>query len=1457
MPEPGPIGENGSSGFGGADSLGYSKASRTLTPPTKRPSQASSRLLLLEQLFERVPGLVFVVDTSLRVREANPAGASHLGRNRSEVLGQAWGDLFHCMRAGEGDGCGDTDPCQACVVRTSVVRALEAGASSSGVQARIEIDGGQTVTLLLDVAPVEVDGLPLAIVSATDITAQKTVEAALADKLARETLLLGRLARSQRLLSDAQHVGSVAHWEIDPATGELSADEHLMQLLGAAGAGDAREFAVNELIREFVVADGVEKASRDLAEVMTPTEDFPPRVEEVRVRGADGTAKTFRMHIRRRHSVSGGMKIVGWAQDITVLRAEEQERERHKEQFRRLIDSLPGGIYAVEAARPYRVTSASVGLHGILGDAAKAMLQPGREWLSLVHQDDAERVAEAFDKAAASGEAYALEYRFVTADGSIRHVEDWGVGTTKGEVATLEGVLFDVTESRRADRLLKLQRDLAVAMSEARSIDVVFQETIRAAILAADGDCGGIYVIEPSGWVRLIESVGLSEQFVAAASGYEPGSLQAREVSGGRSAVYSRKDLERDGSPAVLSEGITCLAGAPAMHEGRVIAWINVASHTLPEFAASSRASLQMIAGQFGSSLTAWMARQEYEQILQTSVDGLWVVNSSGILLEVNEAYCRMTGWSREELLGMSLDQIVLRTDWADRLAGMIVGTQKLFESRHRCKDGSVVDVEVTGRFASRVRGGTVVVVIRDISARLENERHVRLLSQVVEQNPTGVIITDARGRIEYVNPKFVSIAGYSESEMMGRTPRFLRARSQPAESYRPIYKAVIDAEEWHGEVAVGRKNGSPIWVRASLTALRDPIGTVTHFMALVKDITETRAAIEALRVSERRLAAAMEGSRDGLWDLNLDGGEAYHSPVWSAMLGYAPGELSHDIEQFWDIVHPEDRDRLKRAGEDCIAGTLDRLEARVRLQHKNGGYITVLTRALAPRPEPGQPHHLVGTIVDLTEQERIQRQLIDARDQAESASRAKTVFLANMSHEIRTPMNAILGYAQLLLREAGLSDRQRGYVGTILRSGDHLLNLINDVLAMSQIEAGHAKVSSRPFDWWTLLSDAERMFREKAESKLLRLEVVRQPVVPRMLVGDDGKLRQIIVNLLGNAIKFTESGIVAVRVGCRPGQDGTLWHELVVTDTGSGMTADEAVRVFRPFEQGRSAGKHSEGTGLGLAISADYARLLGGDLKVDSYPGMGSTFTLRFPANVAATGVSTDSAKVRLGGNRILKLAPAFAGTRALVADDLASNREVLVRMLEGLGFLVREADGGQVAIEIFRHFTPALVLLDRRMPGLDGYATMRGIRGVVGGRRARVLIVTASAMQEDREEALALGADGFVAKPIVEAQLVAELERVAALTFVDHGDARMPVLVGSRRAPPLSPDCRDSMPPTLASDMRRAAEAGDLDRLMALIPKLGEAQRDLQEGLRLSLEQYDYDAVITWLDRRSDNKS
>lgn len=254
----------------------------------------------------------------------------------------------------------------------------------------------------------------------------------------------------------------------------------------------------------------------------------------------------------------------------------------------------------------------------------------------------------------------------------------------------------------------------------------------------------------------------------------------------------------------------------------------------------------------------------------------------------------------------------------------------------------------------------------------------------MVEQNPTGVIITDARGRIEYVNPKFVSIAGYSESEMMGRTPRFLRARSQPAESYRPIYKAVIDAEEWHGEVAVGRKNGSPIWVRASLTALRDPIGTVTHFMALVKDITETRAAIEALRVSERRLAAAMEGSRDGLWDLNLDGGEAYHSPVWSAMLGYAPGELSHDIEQFWDIVHPEDRDRLKRAGEDCIAGTLDRLEARVRLQHKNGGYITVLTRALAPRPEPGQPHHLVGTIVDLTEQERIQRQLIDARDQAE-----------------------------------------------------------------------------------------------------------------------------------------------------------------------------------------------------------------------------------------------------------------------------------------------------------------------------------------------------------------------------------------------------------------------------------------------------------------------------------------
>ncbi|HEY1016384.1 MAG TPA: ATP-binding protein, partial [Herpetosiphonaceae bacterium] len=369
------------------------------------------------------------------------------------------------------------------------------------------------------------------------------------------------------------------------------------------------------------------------------------------------------------------------------------------------------------------------------------------------------------------------------------------------------------------------------------------------------------------------------------------------------------------------------------------------------------------------------------------------------------------------------------------------------------------------------------------------------------------------------------------------------------------------------------------------------------------------------------------------------------------------------------------------------------------------------------------------------------------ARLAAEEANQAKSVFLANMSHELRSPLNAILGFAQVMGRSAQLDAEQREHVGIIRRSGEHLLALINQVLDLSKIEANRMALHERDLDLHQLLDDLEDMFALRAEEKKLQLLFERDPATPRYVRGDDLKLRQVLINLLNNALKFTAEGGVALRVapladGAAPGSSRLRFE---IEDTGPGIAAEELGTLFEAFTQTASGRQAQEGTGLGLPISSRFVQLMGGEIQVRSEPGRGSVFSFEIDA---ARATAADLA-ARPARRQVTGLAPGQERPRILVADDKWNNRQLLIRLLAPLGFEVREAEDGLQAVELWEEWEPHLIWMDMRMPRLSGYDAATRIKSTTKGQAVVIVALTASTLEEERAMVLSAGCDEFLRKP------------------------------------------------------------------------------------------------------------
>jgi two-component system, sensor histidine kinase len=518
----------------------------------------------------------------------------------------------------------------------------------------------------------------------------------------------------------------------------------------------------------------------------------------------------------------------------------------------------------------------------------------------------------------------------------------------------------------------------------------------------------------------------------------------------------------------------------------------------------------------------------------------------------------------------------------------------------------------------------------------------------------------------------------------------------------------------------------------------------------------------------ERKLSIAIEASGDGLFESDRVTGEFTVSPTWLAMLGYGPDEVEMPIADWRVFVHPDDVSKVEQDFAAHFRGETAHTAVEQRMRCKDGAYKWVLARGrLVSRTETGRPWKIVGTTIDLTARKALEHQLEAARDLAESANSAKSVFVANMSHEIRTPLNGVIGVAGALAGTK-LSADQREMLTLIESSGHMLEQILSDILDQAKIEAGNFQLQIAPLDIRREIDSATELMRPRTDEKGLRFQVDYAASAEGMFEGDAVRLKQIVSNLVSNAIKFTSSGAVTVRVeAVDPVTEGELTLvRIEVTDSGIGFDAETAERLFSRFVQADgSISRQFGGTGLGLAICKQLSDLMGGQITARSRPGEGSTFTVEIPMlrSMSIAAYRDRPAGDADRGDGAAASTEHLAMIRILLAEDHPTNQRVVQLILEPTGIALTTVDNGREAVDIFRPGLFDLILMDMQMPVMDGLAATRAIRDLeaqAGCRPTPIAMFTANAMDEHLALASEAGANHHIAKPITPERLLAGIE-------------------------------------------------------------------------------------------------
>ncbi|HIK10514.1 MAG TPA: PAS domain S-box protein [Oscillatoriaceae cyanobacterium M33_DOE_052] len=745
--------------------------------------------------------------------------------------------------------------------------------------------------------------------------------------------------------------------------------------------------------------------------------------------------------------------------------------------------------------------------------------------------------------------------------------------------------------------------------------------------------------------------------------------------------------------------------------------------------------------------------------------------------------------------------------------------------------------------------------IVKNVTHRITDEMALRQsearFQAFMNHSPALAWITRSDGKFMYCNRNFEQLLSKSAAELIGKMiwEIFPPDLSQ---QYLDNNQLVSDTGEVVETIETAYNSAGEVVDYLVFKFLIPDEIDQNLVGGVAIDITERKKAERALEESEAKLKAILDNAPAAIYLKDCEGRflllnrycldifgftpEQYHGQT---IIDLLPGEMSSQVEA-------NDREVWQ-------SGQAQYLEEQLPQADGIHTYYSVkfLLYDLA-----GHPYALCGISTDITERKRAEELIIEAKEAAEQANQAKSSFLANMSHELRTPLNAILGFSQVLGRDSSLSEQQQEQIAIVNSSGEHLLSLINDILEISKIEAGRMALNPTNFDLLALIAAMEAIFQSRAAAKGLQMICEVDAKSPRYIRTDEGKLRQVLSNLLGNAIKFTTSGCVSLRV--RADHPGDIPAEMQlsfeISDTGPGIAADELDKLFSPFVQTQTGRSIQEGTGLGLAISRKLVQLMGGDMAITSTVGEGTLVKFYIPATVAAA----DEVKISLAMPRVIALEPGQPVYRILAVDDRLESRILLRQLLEPLGFEVREAQNGQEAIEQWHEWHPHLIWMDMRMPIIDGYEATRQIKNHLHGQATVIIALTASAFEENRSIILSAGCDDFVRKPAREEVLLAKIAEHLGVRYIYEpiatSESEDSFTGGTEQLPRGSPETAllEMMPPEWTAALHQAATAANSRVILQLLGEIPAGERPLSHNLRKWVDNFRFDKIIALIEAR-----
>jgi len=1088
-----------------------------------------------------------------------------------------------------------------------------------------------------------------------------------------------------------------------------------------------------------------------------------------------------------------------------------------EERFRNLVEKSPDMIYRFSTTRGAIYCSPQV--ETMLGYSVESIVQNPFGWKAKVHPDDLERKLEQV-KQAGPDKSFEVEYRFRDSAGNWRWLRDRSIGISEcGSETIIDGIITDITALRQQQKLFREMFNLAPEL-----------------ICEVDY-AGHLLQINPA-WEKQL--------------GYAASELLGRTVF----EFIHPQDVEatrRMGDEINFGRRVQGFINRYQCKGGgyRHIEWTATRMPDTNHRLGIGRDVTERLLAE--AEIRAAHERMKY--LIDNIPDPLWLKDSDGRYLAVNEAWKRAMRLESREVVGKTARELFpkeLAERFEEEDRGMMKsGTPIQMIEMVTTSLGETEQYEAWKR-AIRIGSDEMLGTVgcaRNITVRLQLEAKLakyKLLADLASD--IILFINPQTGRIVEANTSALTSYGYDRQQLLSLSVFDLRVDS-PEKVQEQLAAAGRVSSRF--EFDHRRRDGSTFPVEVQVQP--GYIDGEKLLVSVIRDITDRRRFEEELRRLNAELERRVELKTREALELYQNAPCGYHAVNSSGIveqmnarelswLGYSESEVIGRMA-FANLLSTEDaivfQDIFPRFVESGQTTT-----AQWRMRRKDGSTFPVFVTVQAIRDTEGRFIRTQTNLIDITEREQIEEDLRKARDAAESASRSKTAFLTNISHELRTPLNAIIGFSEILQKDHNLAQKSRDHLRTISRSGQHLIEIIGDVLEMARIEAGNVALRSIRFEMESVLDDLKQFFLESIRSKGLEFKVELTPGSPGPLLGDVTKVRQVLINLVGNAVKFTTSGTISVRIEWKENADGNCQIQGEVADTGAGIQQEDIVHLFKPFYQTELGYSAKGGTGLGLRITREYLQRMGGEISVSSVPGQGSCFRFQFPLKFASSAVPSASSAQNSGlvsGAEI----PA-RGARVLVVDDQPDNRRLLLNILESLGYVVDEAVDGLDSIEKITREVPDFILMDLQMPRMDGCQAIREIRRLKGNG-VFIIAISAGVISEKFQAAREAGADACLGKPFKNEELLKLMVRVSE-TLKPNAQ-----LAGLKRSMAPSDSILKEhvhqLPSGSIQGLISAAQNAEYRKLTALVDEIRELDPDLASALSSRVEAFDYESVLQLL--------